>query len=97
MKLQLVVGKNIIVMVCNKLSKITYFVVTTEEILLKELVRLFKSNIWKLYELLESMILDRRSQSTVELIKELNKMLGIKIKLLIVFHPQTDRKMEYIN
>ena len=33
----------------------------------------------------------------VELIKELNKMLGIKMRLLTAFHPQTDGQMEWMN
>ena len=32
-----------------------------------------------------------------KLIKELNRMLGIKMKLLMVFHPQTDRQTERMN
>ena len=32
-----------------------------------------------------------------ELIKELNKMLGIKMRLLTAFHPQTDGQMERMN
>ena len=32
-----------------------------------------------------------------ELIKELNKMLGIKMRLLTAFHPQIDGQMEWMN
>jgi len=39
----------------------------------------------------ESVILDKKSQFAAELIKELNKMLEIKIKLSTAFHPQTNR------
>jgi len=60
-------------------------------------VRLFRDNVWKLHRLPESVILDRRLQFVVELTKELNKILGIKIRLLIVFHPQTNRQIEQIN
>ena len=59
-KLLLVVGKDIILAVCNRLSKITYFVVTIEETLAKGLARLFKNNVWKLHRLPKSIILDRR-------------------------------------
>ena len=37
-KLPLVAGKNTILVVCNKLSKITYFVATTEEMSVEGLV-----------------------------------------------------------
>jgi len=42
-------------------------------------------------------VLDRDPQFTAELTKELNKILGIETKLLIVFHPQTDRQIEHMN
>ena len=43
-KLLLVAGKDAILVVCNRLSKITYFVVTTEGTLAEELARLFRDN-----------------------------------------------------
>ena len=58
-KLPLVAGKDVILVVCDRLSKMTYFVVTTEGILVEELVQLFGDNIWKLYELSESIMLDK--------------------------------------
>jgi len=61
------------------------------------LARLFRDNMWKLHGLPESIILDRGSQFTAGLMKELNKMLGIKSKLSTVFHPQTDRQTKRIN
>ena len=45
----------------------------------------------------ESVILYKGLQFTVGLMKELNEMLEIEIKLSIAFHPQTDRQMEKIN
>ena len=89
-KLLLVAENDVILVVCNRLSKIVYFVTTTEGISVEELVRLFSNNIWKLYGLLENVILDREPQFVVKLTKELNRMLGIEMKLLISFHPQID-------
>ena len=43
------------------------------------------------------MILDRGSQFAAGLTKELNKMLGIKIKLSTAYHPEIDRQMERTN
>jgi len=71
--------------------------VTTEKITVKELVRLFRDNIWKLHRLLENVILNRGPQFAAGLIKELNKMLGIEIKLLIAFHLQIDGQTERTN
>ena len=44
-KLLLVVGKDVILVVCNKLSEITHFVVTTKETSAERLTRLFKNNV----------------------------------------------------
>ena len=44
-KLLLVARKDAILVVCNRLSKITHFVITTEEISVKRLVRLFRNNV----------------------------------------------------
>jgi len=44
-KLLLLTGKNIILIVCNRLSKIIHFVATMEEILAERLVRLFRDNV----------------------------------------------------
>ena len=37
----------------------TYFVAITERTLVERLVRLFRDNVWKLYKLPESVVLDR--------------------------------------
>ncbi len=90
----MVAGKDAILVVCDRLSKMTYFVVTTEETSVEGLARLFWDNMWKLHSLPESVISDRGPQFMAKLTKELNKMLGIETKLLAVFHPQMDRQME---
>ena len=96
-KLPVVAGKDAILVVCDRLSKITHFVTTTEETSVEGLVRLFRDNVWKLHGLLESIVLDRGPQSAAELTKELDRMLGIETRLLTVFHPQTDGQMEQMN
>jgi len=58
-KLPLVARKDAILVVCNKLSKMTHFVTTMEKTIAEGLVRLFKDNMWKLYRLLESIVSDR--------------------------------------
>jgi len=89
-KLPLVAGKDTILVVCNRLSKMTHFVVTTEGTLVEGLAKLFRGNIWKLHRLPESVVLDRGPRFVAELTKKLNRMLGIKTKLSTAFHPQTD-------
>jgi len=91
MKLPVVARKDAILVVCDKLSKMMHFVATTEGTLVKGLARLFRNNIWKLHGLPESVVLNRGSQFAAELTKELNKMLGIEMRLLTVFHLQIDK------
>jgi len=86
-----------ILVVCDRFSKMSHFVVTTEKTMVEGLVRLFRDNMCKLHGLLESVILDRGLQFAAELTKELNKMLGIETKLSIAYHPQTDSQTERTN
>jgi len=93
-KLPLVAGNDAILIVYNRLSKIVYFVATVEGTSAEELARFFRNNMWKLHRLPESIISDKGLQFVVKLMKELNRMLGIEMRLSIVFHPQTDRQIE---
>ena len=88
----MVAKKDAVLVVCDRLSKMTHFVATTEG-----LARLFQDNVWKLHGLPESVVSDRGPQFAAELTKELNRMLGIKTKLSTVFHSQTDGQTERIN
>ena len=96
-KLLTVAGKDAILVVCNRLSKMTHFVATTEGTIVEGLARLFRDNVWRLHGLPESVVSDRGPQFAAELTKELNRMLGIKTKLSTAFHSQTDGQMERMN
>jgi len=96
-KLPLAQGYNSILVVVDRLTKIVYFIPTTEKTSAEELARLFRNNMWKLHRLPKSIISDRGPQFAVGLMKELNEMLGIKSKLSTVFHPQTDRQTKRVN
>ena len=95
MKLLVVAGKDVILV--DRLSKMTHFVATTEGMSVEGLARLFRDNMWKLHGLLESVVSDRSPQFAAELTKELNRMLGIEMKLSTVFHPQMDGQTEQMN
>jgi len=96
-KLLLVQGYNSILVVVDRFTKMAHFVPTTEKTMAKGLARLFRDNVWQLHRLPESIILNRGPQFVAGLMKELNKMLGIKTKLLTAFHPQTDGQTERMN
>ena len=90
-------GHNSILVVCDRFSKMSHFVVMTEKTTAEGLVRLFRDNVWKLHGLPESVILDRGPQFAAGMTKELNKMLGIETKLSMAYHPETDGQTERTN
>ena len=85
-KLPLVQGYNAILVVVDRLTKMVHFIPTTKETSVEDLARLFRDNMWKLHGLPKSIILDRGPQFVAGLMKELNRMLGIKSKISATFH-----------
>ena len=97
MKFPMSKGHDSILVVCDRFSKMSHFVAMIEKTTAKDLVRLFRDNMWKLHGLPESVILDRGPQFAAGLIKELNKMLGIETKQSTAYYLETDGQMERTN
>ena len=89
-KLPLAQGYDSILVVVDQLTKMVHFILTMEKMSAEGLARLFRDNVWKLHRLPKSIISDRGPQFMAGLMRELNRMLGIESKLLMVFYPQTD-------
>ena len=96
-KLPLAQEYDVILVVYDHFSKIVYFIATTEKTSAEELAKLFQDHVWKLHGLPESIISDREVQFVVGMMRELNNLLGIQMKLSTVYHPQTDGQTERIN
>jgi len=96
-KLSLAQGYDTILVVVDQLTKMVHFIPTTEKMMAEGLAKLFRDNMWKLHGPPESIILDRGPQFVAGIMRELNRMLGIESKLLMVFHPQTNGQMERVN
>ena len=58
-KLPMLKGYDLILAVCDRFSKISHFVATTEKITVEGLMKLFKDNMWKIHRLSESVTSDR--------------------------------------
>jgi len=86
-KLPLAQRYDAILVVVDRFTKMGHFIPTTEKTSAEGLACLFRDNIWKLHRLPDSIISDRGPQFAVGIIKELNHMLGIEIKLSMAFHP----------
>jgi len=74
-----------------------HFIATTEKTLAEGLAKLFQDHVWKLHGLPESIVSDKGVQFAVGMIKELNYLLGIQMKLSTAYHPQTNGQTERIN
>jgi len=85
-KLPLAQGYNSILVVYNRITKMAHFVPTIEKTLIEGVARLFRDNVWKLHSLPESIIIDRGVQFAVEMMKELNQILGIDTRLSTVYY-----------
>jgi len=96
-KLPLAQGYDAILVVCDRFSKMAHFIATTEKTSAEGLAKLFQDHVWKLHGLPESIISDRGVQFTAGMMKELNNLLGIQIKLSTAYHPQTDGQKERVN
>jgi len=72
MKLLLAQEYDSILVVCDRMMKMTYFVPTTEKTSAEGVARLFQDNVWKLHGLPESIITDRGAQFAAGMMKELN-------------------------
>ena len=96
-KLPVSKGHDSILVVCDRFSKMSHFVATTEKTTVEGLARLFRDNVWKLHGFSESVISDRGPQFAAGMTKELNKMLGIETKLSMAYHPEKDGQTERTN
>jgi len=57
-------------------------------------VHLYQDHVWKLHGLPNTVISDHGPQFVLGFMKELNKILGIEMKLSTTYHPQTDGQTE---
>jgi len=90
-------GMNTIVVIINQFTKMIRLKATTTNISSEGIAKIYRDNIWKLYEVPRKILSNRRSQFVSKFIEEFTKALGIKRQLSMAYHPQTDGQMERIN
>jgi hypothetical protein len=91
---------NAILMIVNKLSKMHHYIFCTtdeNEITIEKIVKLLIQHVWKLHELLTTMISNRDSQFISFVWDTICKMLRIKTKLFIAFYSETNEQSEIFN
>jgi transposase InsO family protein len=90
-------GKNSIFVVVNRLTKMAHFIPCTKTIIGEETIKLFIDNIYRIHGLPNDIVSDRGTQFTSNIWRGLFQLLGVKIKLSTVYHPQTNGQIKRMN
>ena len=90
-------GYDALLVVVDRLSKITHYIPTTMDVTSKELACLYFDHIFHLHSILDSIISDQGTQFILQFTKALCSLTGTKQTLSTRFHPQTDRQTKRIN
>ena len=77
--------------------KEAYFIPIDIQFLSEDMVQLLNDRVYSLHELLLQIISDREIKHLAEIFWKRCKLLGIKSTISIVYHPQTNRQIEYVN
>ena len=83
--------------IVDQFTKMIRLKVTTMNISLEGIAKIYRVEIWKLHGIPKKILSDRGLQFTSKFMEELTKALEIKRQLLMAYHPQTDGQMERIN
>ena len=90
-------GKDAIIVIVDRFTKMVRFKATIMNISLKEIARIYRNKIWKLYRILKKILSNRELQFASRFIEKFTKALGTTKQLSIAYHPQTDGQIERIN
>ena len=81
----------------DSVTKRSHFIITVTTLSATGTAQLYLQHIWKHHGLPRRVVLDRGPQFVAEFMKELYRLLGIKLAATTVYHPQGDGQMERIN
>lgn len=98
-------GKNAIMVVIDRLSKMAHFIPAREDpdvhaperLDVKQVARLYRDNVFKHHGLPSYLLSDRGSVFTSKISRALYDITGIKHQASTAFHPETDGQTERIN
>jgi len=87
-------GFNAILVVTDQFTKVQHYIPAKTIWTATDIAAIYINKIWRLYSLPKHIISDRRPQFASKFLKEINKSLGINLRLSTTYHPQTDRLAE---
>ena len=90
-------GKDAILVIVDRFSKMIRLTPTLTNLTSTELAKIYRNEIWKLHGIPKSVTSDRGPQFAAEFTKNLFRGLGTKRNLSTAYHPQTDGQTERIN
>ena len=83
--------------IVDQFTKMIQLKVTTTNISLEEIAKIYSNKIWKIHGILRKILSDRGPQFASRFMEELTKALGIKRMLSTAYYPQSDGQIERIN
>ena len=88
---------NAILVVVDRLNKMTVFIPTKKSMSAADVAALFLREVVRVHGLPESLVSDRDTIFTSHFWRRLIELLGIKANRSTAFHPQTDGQTERLN
>uniref|UniRef100_A0A0A9AK86 Integrase catalytic domain-containing protein n=1 Tax=Arundo donax TaxID=35708 RepID=A0A0A9AK86_ARUDO len=90
-------GKDVILVVVDRLTKFAHFIALSHPFTVQDVVTLFIDNVYKLHGLPTMIVTDRDRIFTSNMWQELFKALSVTLRFSSAYHPETDGQTERVN
>jgi hypothetical protein len=89
--------KDAVIVVVDSVTKRAHFIDTITTLSAAGMAKLYVQHIWKHHRLPRKALSDRGPQFVLEFMKELYRLLGIKLAATTAYHSQGDEQTEKVN